>query len=430
MPGPLRGATAVIDDELAGAAVTAQVGAFYERHPYPPPLDDLKGYGRKWDDKRRRAVAHLFWPAEPYREDRSILVGGCGTSQAAKYALRWPKASVTGIDFSKASIEATAKLKRKHALGNLELHQAPVEHACRLDRSFDLVVCTGVLHHLPDPNLGLRALREVLATDGAMHLMVYAPYGRAGIYMLQDYCRRIGISASSAEIQDLVAALAALPPNHPLTPLLRSMADFRDEAGLADALLHPQDRAYSVPELFDFLGAADLEFGRWIRQAPYLPTCGALVRSPHRPRLMRLPMDEQYAALELFRGSMVEHSVVAYRNDRTTKPAVSFEGDGWLTYVPVRLPETIAVQERLPPGAAAVLINRGHTFTDVYLPIDTAQKLLFDAIDGTRSIGELAPSDASRLTARILFERLWQYDQVVFDTSGSHRRSSTAPAWS
>jgi len=418
----LRGSTAVIDDELAAAAVTAQVGAFYERHPYPPPLDDLKGYSRRWDDRRRRADARLSWPAEPYREDRSILVAGCGTSQAAKYALRWPKARVTGIDFSKASIEETAKLKRKHAIHNLELRQMPVEQASELARKFDHVVCTGVLHHLPDPQVGLRALREVLEPDGAMHLMVYAPYGRTGIYMLQDYCRRLGIGGSPAEIRDLVAALTALPPNHPLAPLLRNMADFRDEAGLADALLHPQDRAYSAPQLFDFLAAADLEFGRWIRQAPYLPTCGALVRSPHRPRLMRLPIEEQYAALELFRGSMVEHSLVAYRSDRTTGHAITFDGDDWLSYVPLRLPETITVQERLPPGAAAVLINRGHTFTDLYLPIDTSQKMLFDAIDGTSSIGELAPNDASRLTARVLFERLWQYDQVVFDTSGSHRR--------
>ena len=135
---------------------------------------------------------------------------------------------------------------------------------------------------------------------------------------------------------------------------------------------------------------------------------------------MRLPIEEQYSALELFRGSMVEHSLVAYRSDRTPRHAVSFDGEDWLNYVPLRLPETISVQERLPPGAAAVLINRGHAFTDVYLPVDPPQKLLFDAIDGTRSIGELAPSAAARLTARVLFERLWQYDQVVFDTSGIH----------
>jgi SAM-dependent methyltransferase len=88
-------------NELPGAAGTAiarQVSAFYECHPYPPPVDDLQAYRQIWDDRRRRAESHLFWPAEPYRDDRSILVAGCGTTQAAHYALRWPRAQVIGIE--------------------------------------------------------------------------------------------------------------------------------------------------------------------------------------------------------------------------------------------------------------------------------------------------------------------------------------------
>ena len=123
---------------------------FYERHPYPPPVDDLDRYRRLWDDpERRRVDAHLFWPTEPYREDRSVLVAGCGTSQAAKYALRWPRAKVTGIDVSANSIRRTEKLKRKYRLENLEVRQIAVERAGELGRRFDQVVSTGVLHHLP-----------------------------------------------------------------------------------------------------------------------------------------------------------------------------------------------------------------------------------------------------------------------------------------
>lgn len=405
---------AAIDDDLAGAAISARVGAFYERHPYPPPVDDLTGYARTWDDARQRSDAHLYWPEEPFRDDRRILVAGCGTSQAAKYALRWPKARVTGIDFSKVSIEHTAKLKRKHSIHNLELKQLPIERVAELGSSFDHVVCTGVLHHLADPDAGLRALRDVLKPDGAMHLMVYAPYGRAGIYMLQDYCRRLGVEPSIAEMRDLAIILNALPPDHPLWPLLRNGRDFRDEAGLADTLLNPRDRAYSVPQLFEFLDQADLRFGRWLRQAPYLPTCGALVQSPHRPRLMRLPPQDQYAALELYRGSMVQHSLVAYRSDCTKGHDIGFNGDVWLNYVPIRLPDTVVVEERLPPRAAAVLINAGHTYKDLYLPIDAPQKALFESIDGRRSIGEIAPEGDFRPNARVLFERLWQYDHIVF----------------
>jgi len=166
-------------------------------------------------------------------------VAGCGTSQAAKVALRWPRAQVVGIDVSGTSIQQTDKLKRKHGIENLELQQLPVEPAAELGRRFEHVICTGVLHHLPDPDKGLRALHDVLMPEGAMHLMVYAPYGRAGVYLLQDYCRRLGIGTTATEIRELASSLRALPPDHPLQPLLRNAPDFRDEAGLADALLQP-----------------------------------------------------------------------------------------------------------------------------------------------------------------------------------------------
>ena len=69
-------------------------------------------------------------------------------------------------------------------------------------------------------------------------------------------------------------------------------------AAIADALLHPQDRAYSVPQLFDFIERAGLRFARWVRQAAYDPGCGAMAQLPQQARVARLPLREQYAAAE------------------------------------------------------------------------------------------------------------------------------------
>jgi SAM-dependent methyltransferase len=399
------------------ASLAADVRAFYEEHPYPPPVGSLESYRELWRDRqRRRADHHLFWPCLLFRANHSILIAGCGTSQAAKYALRWPDAKVTGIDFSAKSVAATEALKHKHNLDNLQVRQLPVERAGELETSFDQIVCTGVLHHLPDPGAGLSALRGVLDPQGAMLLMVYAPYGRTGIYMLQEFCRRIGIRAADNEIRDLIHALTMLPRGHPLENLLREAPDFRNEAALADALLNPRDRAYSVPQLFEFIEGAALRFGRWVRQAPYVPQCGAVAEIPQMSRIARLPPAEQYAVLELFRGTMVRHSAVVYRADSRLQQ-VDFDGDAWHDYVPIRLPDTICVQERLPLGAAAVLINRRHTYTDIYLPIDRQEKRLLDAIDGQRTIREIAQNHGTLEGSRIFLERLWRYDQVVFDAS-------------
>ena len=394
--------------------IARSVNDFYERHPYPPPADDLDAYRRNWNDRRRRAESHLYWPDESYRDDRSVLVAGCGTVQAAHHALRWPSARITGIDVSAASIAFTLGLRRKYALDNLELKQLAVEDAAELGQTFDHVVCTGVLHHLPDPDAGLQALRDVLNPAGALSVMVYAPYGRTGIYILQEYCRRLGIGTTNAEIDDLAGALTSLPPEHPLTPLLRKSPDFATRAGLADALLHPNDRAYSVPQFLEFLGHAGLTFGRWVRQAPYLPWCGTFASSPHHARLVELTPEVQYGAAELFRGTMVRHSAIAYRSDAPVRAKpVNFEGDDWLQYVPIRLPDTIAVRERLPAGATAVLINRNHSCADLFLPIDAREDALLAAVDGKRTIAQICRSRCEPDFARDFFQKLWRWDQIV-----------------
>jgi hypothetical protein len=249
--------------------------------------------------------------------------------------------------------------------------------------------------------------------------MVYAPYGRGGIYMLQEYCRRLGIGTSVAEINDLVSVVEALPRHHPLVPLLSSSRDFQSADALADALLNPRDRAYTVPALFDLVDRNGLTFGRWYWQAPYLPQCGAIAATPHANRLAALPVREQSAAMELWRGAMTAHSVVIHRNDRTGA-AIRFDDDRWPRFVPIRLPSTLCVQERLPAGAAGVLLNRSHPFHDLIVAIGAQDKRMFDAIDGRRTIGEIVDQSGggdATPRARTFFETLWRYDQVTFDLS-------------
>jgi hypothetical protein len=84
------------------------------------------------------------------------------------------------------------------------------------------------------------------------------------------------------------------------------------------------------------------------------------------------------------------------------------------------LPRTLIIEDRLPPGAAAVLINQSHTYPDLYLPINAQEKRLFKAIDGRRTIAQIVRQAATQTVQRqhrAFFERLWWYDQVVFDAS-------------
>jgi SAM-dependent methyltransferase len=401
-----------------------EVRAFYESHPYPAPIGNLDRHRELYrNPDRRRALSHLLWPTEKPRANREILVAGCGTSQAAIHALREPDARITAIDISETSLRHTSNLQQKYGLRNLDLHRLAIEEVGVLGQTFDEVVCTGVLHHLPDPDIGLRALRNVLEPNGAMHLMVYATYGRAGIYMMQEYCRLLGVDATEEELHDLGTTIAALSSDHPIACVVKRAKDFRDTDALADALLHPQDRAYTVPQLYAWLERCGLEFGRWFEQAPYLAQCGAIAKMPHAARLSSLSPQLQHAAVELLRGTMTKHSFIAYRDDRRgASQPVTFEGDTWRGDVPLRLPWTLCIRERVPPGFVAVLINRAHPFPDLALPIDAAQEQIFAKIDGNRSVEEILRGVAGGGDERDrrFIRQLWDYDQVVFDATRSH----------
>jgi SAM-dependent methyltransferase len=139
-------------DALVGACIrhprstevnhSEEVRDFYERMPYPAPLTNLDDHRDLYRNQDRRRAFHLMWPARQPRANQEILVAGCGTSQAARYALREPDARITAIDVSDTSLRYTRDLQRKYNLENLELHQLPIESVREIGRSFDLVVCT------------------------------------------------------------------------------------------------------------------------------------------------------------------------------------------------------------------------------------------------------------------------------------------------
>ena len=76
------------------------------------------------------------------------------------------------------------------------------------------------------------------------------------------------------------------------------------------------------------------------------------------------------------------------------------------------MPTAVAVEERLPAGAAAALINQAHVDTDLVLFVDRRRLDTFRSIDGQRTVAELGPDAAA------FVERLWRHDLVVFDTTG------------
>jgi SAM-dependent methyltransferase len=401
--------------------LTDDVAAQYERWIYPPGYTDLESLpltGPHSNFKDFRALHAAYWPAESYREDRDILVAGCGTMAAACYAYLYPAARVVGIDLSAASLAHEQLLKEKYRLANLSLHRLPIEQAGSLGLSFDFISCHGVLHHLADPVGGLRALREVLRRDGVIAVMLYAMYGRAGVYMLQDLFRLLGVQQDTAGVAVVRETLAMLPPTHPVQQYLRMATDLHADAGLVDTFLHPRDRAYTVRDCLDLARDAGMAFQGWDENMPYsldLPFAGLAADSGLRRAVAAVSEEERWAAAELLRANMPVHFFHLCRADRDPRSyRVHFEDDDFLRYIPV------IRFDRLVPGDPLRGVPPTLQRPPVPpVPVAPSHVPILREIDGHRTVADCLPAQnragAAAITfARELFSYYWRQGMLQF----------------
>ncbi len=254
----------------------------------PTSVEDLEAWSvDNWDWFDPAHAHRIFWPDRDYRPDLDILIAGCGTNQAAVFAFGNPGANVVGVDISQPSLDHQQYLKDKHGLDNLRLHLLPIEELSTLGRHFDLVVSTGVLHHMADPLAGLKALAGCLRPDGVMALMLYAKYGRIGVELLESVFRDLGLGQDDASVQLVKDTLSTLTADHPIQSYLKIADDLQDDAALVDTFLHRRARSYTVDECLDFVARPSWFFrAGFTRRRTTRTTCSRRPAASSRP-LMR-----------------------------------------------------------------------------------------------------------------------------------------------
>jgi SAM-dependent methyltransferase len=390
----------------------------YERWRYPHPIDDLAAWTTtNWEWFDPAHANRVLWPDRDYRPDLDILIGGCGTNQAAVFAFNNPGANVVAVDISQPSLDHQQYLKDKHGLHNLQLHLLPIEELSTLGRQFDLVVSTGVLHHMADPLTGLKALARTLRSDGVMALMLYGKYGRIGVEMLESVFRDMGLRQDERSVQIVKDTIAALPPAHPVHSYIERARDLKEDAGLVDTFLHGRARNYTVDECIDFVNSAGLEFQGWFHKTPYYPQNLADQPGGYFEAVNTLPENKIWSVMERLQSANGCHFFMAGHPERPKSSyQIDFSASRALDYVPV------------------FRYLCGFSGTDVVWPgsragLHQAQLPFVQHIDGRRSIREiietvlaqhgLPDADMAAAAAEIetfvrdLFEALWRVDLVA-----------------
>lgn len=310
-------------------AITRLVREQYERYPYPDldPDEDPRGwtYTSMVDE-----LALGMWGGRRDHNSLRILDAGCGTgSPVCQCKLRAPGADVVAIDLSEASLGRARK--RAARLGcEIEFHRMPIQQVAELGRTFDYIVSSGVLHHMPDPLEGLAALRSVLAPQGVLAIMVYGKWGRVPIYALQEALRLAADPEGDLE-EHIGLARKLVDSVPPWYPLSRAAFGFElrpgNDGGVVDLLLHVQDRCYDVPGIYAWLGEADLRLHSWFIPHDYEPS--SYVRDPALLALFeRMSPEARHAAAELLNGSISKHSFLAVRPE-FEPPAIDIADGRW-----------------------------------------------------------------------------------------------------
>ena len=383
----------------------------YERWVYPEPIEDLPGWlagSWQWFDPSHSQ--RVLWPDRPEPRDLDILVAGCGANQAAVLAYTNPGSRIVGVDVSQPSLDHHRSLKERYRLDNLDLHLLPIEDVASLGRDFDLVVSTGVLHHLADPAVGMAALAGRLRPDGVAAIMLYARYGRIGVEMLQGVFRDLGLEQDEASLELVRAVVDDLPDDHPLQPYLAIAPDLAFDAGLVDTFLHGRDRSYTTGDCVELVTGAGLVFDDWFLQAPYAPPDPA---TPFGAAVAALPREAQWSVMERIHPRNGCHFFTACRPERPAETyRVDFASDRWLEAVPLfRYRCGLDGENISRPGWSTGLSPEQFALVRLVDGRRTIHEIIAAAAQSTTASGR-SPADIARF-ARTLFESLVNRDFLV-----------------
>jgi len=198
----------------------------------------------------------------PYSVSPNILIAGCGTGQQAiQTATRFLNAKVTAIDLSSSSLSYSIRKTRELGLKNVSFFQGDLLEFDTLESQFDIVESVGVLHHLLNPEEGLRKLVQRMKTGGLIRLGLYSEIARRDISIVRQLIKNKNLSSSLSDIRslrNLIIDSSNLEFNKLQSVTVHN--DFFSTSECRDLLFHVQEHCFNLIQIDDLLKIYGLTF--------------------------------------------------------------------------------------------------------------------------------------------------------------------------
>ena len=219
---------------------------FYTENPFPnyDNLETILDLKRKVEENEFTKNLKNF-----IGFSKKIIEVGSGTSQLSISLASGTNNDVVAFDPTLESLRLGADFSRKSDLTNCTFVNGDLFSNPFKEEYFDIVWCSGVLHHTENPKRGFEIISTWLKTEGYIIIGLYNFYGRMRTVFRQKLFRLLG----SGKLGRFLVSY--------LDPILRQdISDQKRRAWFQDQYEHPVESLHTLDEVLKWFDENHIEF--------------------------------------------------------------------------------------------------------------------------------------------------------------------------
>ena len=246
--------------------VSLEVQDMYEENPYPryryadfthPQLTKsiAEAISKETTISKLEFTDELLSP----NSNPKLLIAGCGTGNQIVNASRYRNTKITAIDISRSSLAYAMRKSREYKMNHVNYKQLDILNANQLQEEFDIIECSGVLHHMEDPSKGLAALTRQLKSGGYIKLGLYSSFARREVSKARHLIQKSGIQSTPEGIRDFRRKIFN-GELEDIKSISTKVNDFYALSECRDLCFHVQEHQFTTELLKELLKAENLVF--------------------------------------------------------------------------------------------------------------------------------------------------------------------------